>query len=62
MAGEKRSLGGIVLPEQTAPATPASGTLGIYAKTDGLPYAKNDAGTEMALHDPDAELMHWLGL
>lgn len=37
------------LAESSAPSTPASGFLSIYAKTDGLLYAKNDAGTEMQL-------------
>lgn len=42
-------LGPIVLPEQAAPATPASGSAAIYAKTDGKVYLKNDAGTEYDL-------------
>jgi len=37
----------IILAENAAsPATPSSGTLLVYAKTDGNLYAKNDAGTE----------------
>lgn len=35
--------------ESAAPSTPASGFLSIYAKTDGVLYAKDDAGTESAL-------------
>lgn len=35
--------------EGAAPATPASGVVEIYAKTDGLLYSKDDAGTETAL-------------
>jgi len=34
------------LPEQVAPATPASGYGSIYFKTDGRLYYKNDAGVE----------------
>ena len=37
------------LAESAAPSTPASGYFSIYAKTDGLLYGKNDAGTEMTL-------------
>jgi hypothetical protein len=37
----------LILAENAAsPATPSSGTLLVYAKTDGNLYAKNDAGTE----------------
>ena len=32
--------------ESAAPATPAAGTVVTYAKTDGLMYQKDDAGTE----------------
>jgi hypothetical protein len=32
--------------EAAAPGTPASGIVRIYAKTDGLLYSKDDAGTE----------------
>ena len=35
--------------EAAAPATPASGIVRIYAKTDGILYQKDDAGTETAL-------------
>lgn len=37
------------LPEQAAPATPASGNYYIYPKTDGILYGLNDAGTETEL-------------
>jgi len=35
--------------EGAAPSTPASGEVIIYAKTDGLLYGKDDAGTETAV-------------
>lgn len=35
--------------EITAPATPASGYVSVYAKADGKLYAKDDAGTEYDL-------------
>lgn len=35
--------------EGTAPATPAAGMVVAYAKTDGLLYAKDDAGVETPL-------------
>ena len=35
-------------PEIAAPGTPTSGFYAIYAKTDGILYGKNDAGTEVA--------------
>ncbi len=37
------------IPEISAPATPSSGFLRIYAGTDSLPYAKSDAGTAYEL-------------
>ena len=39
----------LVIDEQVAPATPATGTGIIYAKSDNLIYFKNDAGTEYDL-------------
>lgn len=40
----------LILTEQgSTPATPSSGKLAIYAKTDGKAYAKNDAGVEYDL-------------
>lgn len=35
--------------ETTAPATPASGVVRIYAKSDGKLYCMDDAGTEYLL-------------
>lgn len=43
------STGGVGLLEIAAPGTPASGYYAIYAKTDGILYGKNDAGTEVIL-------------
>lgn len=37
---------GILVKEIATPATPTSGYLALYAKTDGEAYVKNDAGTE----------------
>ena len=39
----------IILDESAAPATPSAGKVTFYAKSDGLPYSKDDAGTETAL-------------
>lgn len=39
----------IILDEGVAPSTPATGKVSIYAKTDGLIYGKDDAGTETKL-------------
>jgi hypothetical protein len=36
----------VILEEGAAPATPSSGEVKLYAKTDGLLYSKDDAGTE----------------
>jgi hypothetical protein len=36
----------IPFTEAAAPSTPAAGTVVIYAKTDGLLYSKDDAGSE----------------
>ena len=35
--------------EVTAPSTPATGKVAVYAKSDGLMYSKDDAGLETAL-------------
>lgn len=35
-----------IYPEIAAPGTPASGTVAVYAKADGLLYSKDDAGAE----------------
>ncbi len=37
------------IAETTAPATPATGKVRLYAKSDGLLYSKDDAGTETPL-------------
>lgn len=39
----------IILNEGAAASTPASGTVSIYAKADGLVYSKDDAGLESGL-------------
>lgn len=39
----------LTVREAAAPATPSSGEHVFYAKTDGLPYSKDDAGVEHAL-------------
>lgn len=36
----------VIYVEGSAPATPASGTVVVYAKADGLIYSKDDAGVE----------------
>jgi hypothetical protein len=36
-----------ILENSSASATPASGELVVYAKSDGKLYYKNDAGTEV---------------
>lgn len=45
--GQATTFAGVqVLTEAAAPGTPAVGKVAIYAKTDGLLYGKDDAGTE----------------
>jgi len=39
----------ILAEEASSPATPSSGYLKLYAKTDGQLYTKNDAGTEAVM-------------
>lgn len=39
----------LTITEQTAPTTPATGKVAIYAKTDGKVYSKDDLGTELDL-------------
>lgn len=41
--------GPVVVDEQAAPSTPATGSYALYAKTDGYLYGKNDGGTEHKL-------------
>jgi hypothetical protein len=38
----------MLFSEAAAPATPATGKVALYAKTDGHVYSKDDAGTETA--------------
>lgn len=42
----------LIASEGAAPATPAAGTVVLYAKTDGLLYSKDDAGAETPLSAP----------
>lgn len=46
----------VVIEEQAAPATPSASTGILYAKTDNLPYYKNDAGTEYSLTIPESQV------
>lgn len=39
----------IIVPEIASPSTPASGTVKVYAKSDGKVYRMDDAGTEAEL-------------
>lgn len=41
--------GDITFPEQSAPSTPASGKVALYAKTDGRFYELDDTGAERGL-------------
>lgn len=49
ISGNERLRGYLDLIEATAPGTPSTGYGRIYAKTDSLPYYKDDSGTEHAL-------------
>jgi hypothetical protein len=44
-----RELGPTTLSEIAAPSTPSTGLVELYAKSDGLVYAKDDAGNEYLL-------------
>lgn len=44
-----RELGPTTLTEIAAPATPGTGLVELYAKSDGLVYTKDDAGNERLL-------------
>jgi hypothetical protein len=46
----------VIISEQVAPATPSASTGILYAKTDNLPYYKNDAGTEYSLSCPPSQV------
>lgn len=46
----------VIISEQAAPATPSASTGILYAKTDNLPYYKNDAGTEYSLTFPENQV------
>jgi hypothetical protein len=46
----------VIISEQAAPATPSASTGILYAKTDNLPYYKNDAGTEYSLTIPEGQV------
>lgn len=51
--------GDITFPEQSAPSTPASGKVALYAKTDGRFYELDDAGAERGL-SPVGKQTIWL--
>lgn len=46
----------VVFNEGAAPATPATGKVTVYAKTDGTVYSKDDTGTEYAMGGPTVAL------
>jgi hypothetical protein len=46
----------VIISEQAAPATPSASTGILYAKTDNLPYYKNDAGTEYSITIPENQV------
>lgn len=52
----------IELVEGTAPATPPSGFMYVYTKTDGILYTKDDAGVERAYEASDVDLTALAGL
>ena len=45
-----RARGGITIPVTATPATPASGEVAVYVKSDGLVYKKDSAGQETLLY------------
>ena len=51
----------IIMTEGDAAATPAAGTVVIYAKSDGILYYKNDAGTELGITECMANPMTTAG-
>lgn len=44
----------VIFTENAAPATPATATVALYAKADGLLYSKDDTGTETPVSSPAA--------
>jgi hypothetical protein len=46
----------IIISKGTAAATPSAGKVTLYAKTDGLLYAKDDAGVETILNNASGTL------
>lgn len=52
---------GVTYLEGSAPATPASGKVITYAKTDGLMYSKDDAGTETLMSVGSGGAMTYVG-
>lgn len=52
----------IELVEGSAPATPPSGFMYVYTKTDGILYTKDDAGVERAYEASDVDLTALAGL
>ena len=61
-----RSARPLLIPEQTAPATPPAGWVYVYAKADGRAYLKDDVGAEVPLggavvDTDDIEFMAWWG-
>lgn len=50
----------IILQKQTAPETPLTNKVTIYAKADGLVYSKNDAGVETLLSNSEVVLLDHL--
>jgi hypothetical protein len=54
MTDPEVTAGGLTVPEISTPTTPASGKGIIYFKSDGFPYAKNDAGTEILMSSSGA--------
>lgn len=57
MAGEVILTGPARLPEQSAPATPPSGTAVLYFFTDGRLYWKDDGGVEHALYGANVNFL-----
>lgn len=51
----------IISEQTTTPATPSSGKVSIYAKTDGYLYSMDDTGTEVPLRGGEENLADTLG-